>query len=411
MSPVTTPYCADSLKPAAVAAAFPRSTVSVTRYCDGEETLDLAGVICEQELRIVANGVQLVNLLCSGVALRELAHGFLYSEGVVRSLADVRGCWVDEDAMVVEFDLAVPVRRPGCPTVSSGFGGKVLRSPLLSGRADRRGAADADELRGRRAGAPGERDGLVTDDGLSCDVCREGSARPSIDEVFFAMAAMDAAAVEYHATRGMHCSALFCDGKMLGCFEDIGRHNTFDKLAGHCLLTGASAQGTLLTTTGRVSAEMCTKALRLGVAAIASCSGPTDQSVSLAREAGVMLVGYAGKPGRAPVYASGGVRGEGGLLPFEAAPLDRIATFSTDWPSGPAPLDETAAFSTGFAGGSRAAAEKSQVDGLSFRDLGRGAPESVEKMAILSTGRPRDPRSVEKTAILSTGFLRPVRLA
>lgn len=95
----------------------------------------------------------------------------------------------------------------------------------------------------------------------------------------------------------------------------------------------------------------------------------------------------------------------------EATPMDRTETFSTDWPSGPAPLDETATFSTGFAGGSRAAAEKSQVDGLSFRDLGRGAPESVEKMAILSTGRPHDPRSVEKTAILSTGFLRPVRLA
>ena len=117
------------------------------------------------------------------------------------------------------------------------------------------------------------------------------------------MAAMDEAAVEYHATRGMHCSALFRDGEMLGCFEDIGRHNTLDKLAGHCLLNGIPAQGALLATTGRVSAEMCAKALRLGVAAVASCSGPTDQAVRLAREAGVMLVGYAGKPGRAVRYA------------------------------------------------------------------------------------------------------------
>ncbi len=298
-----TAVCPDTTHAAQAEPTFPRVSFPVVRHCDGEETPELAGVICEQELRIVANGVQLVNLLCSGVALRELAYGFLYSEGVVRSFADVRGCQVDGDAMVVEFDLAVPVRRPGCPTVSSGFGGKVLRSPLGSGRADRRGAADADELRGRRAGAPGEQDGLSADGGLACGAGCDVSARPSIDEVFCAMAAMDAASVEYHATRGMHCSALFRDGKMLGCFEDIGRHNTFDKLAGHCLLAGASAQGALLTTTGRVSAEMCTKALRLGVAAIASCSGPTDQSVRLAREAGVMLVGYAGKPGRATVYA------------------------------------------------------------------------------------------------------------
>ena len=99
----------------------------------------------------------------------------------------------------------------------------------------------------------------------------------------------------------------------------------------------------------------------------------------------------------------GDVRGGWVACP-EATPMDRTETFSTDWPSGPAPLDETGTFSTGFAGGSRAAAEKSQVDGLSFRDLGRGAPESVEKMAILSSGCPRDPRSVEKTAILSMGY-------
>ena len=125
----------------------------------------------------------------------------------------------------------------------------------------------------------------------------------SIDEVFLAMAAMNAAAVEYYATRGIHCSALFRDGRMLGCFEDIGRHNTFDKLAGHCLLGGVSPEGALLTTTGRVSAEMCAKALRLGVSGMASCSGPTDEAVRLAREAGLMLVGYAGKPGGAVRYA------------------------------------------------------------------------------------------------------------
>ena len=270
----------------------------MVRYADGEETCGIADVICERELRIVANGVPLVNLLCSAAALRELAYGFLYSEGIVGSLAAVRGCRVDEHAMEAVFDLAEPVRRAGCPTVSSGFGGKVLRSPLGGAR----GAADADELRGRRGHAPGEE---AAGDGRTASTAAEalGCHAIAIDGVCCAMAAMDAAAVEYRATRGMHCSALFRDGAMLGCFEDIGRHNTFDKLAGHCLLRGISTAGTLLTTTGRVSAEMCAKALRLGVTAVASFSGPTDQAVRLAREAGVMLVGYAGKPGRAVRYA------------------------------------------------------------------------------------------------------------
>lgn len=307
---------------------FPRAQMSVVCYGDGEARAELVEVICERELTVVVNGVELVRLLCSGASLRELAYGFLYSEGIVRGLDDVLECSVDACAMEASFDLAVPVHRPGCPTVSSGFGGKVLRSPLGFGGTDHRGAADADELRGRRSHVPGEEGagrgektrevrGSLGERGsagsardgdsvlLAEDLWMEGfQVEPfSIGEVFLAMAAMDAAAVEYHATRGMHCSALFRDGWMLGCFEDIGRHNTFDKLAGHCLLNRVSPEGALLTTTGRVSAEMCTKALRLGAAAVASCSGPTDAAVRLAREAGLMLVGYAGKPGRAVRYA------------------------------------------------------------------------------------------------------------
>lgn len=286
---------------------FPRASVEVVRYRDGGGTREHTEVVCECELSIAANGVELVRLLCSGAALRELAYGFLYSETVIRTLADVRGCRMDTRAMGISFDLAVPVGRPGCPTVSSGFGGRVLRSPLGPTGTGLRSACDADELRDHRAEAPGERSAEeergAGAPGMPSGRGAEAPMPFSIDEVFSAMTAMDGAAVEYHATRGMHCSALFRGGQMLGCFEDIGRHNTFDKLAGHCLLNGISPEGTLLTTTGRVSAEMCAKALRLGVAAVASCSGPTDAAVRLAREADVMLVGYAGKAGRAVRYA------------------------------------------------------------------------------------------------------------
>ena len=258
---------------------FPRITAPVFRLANGFACPELRGVICESEFSIVANGEPLVKLLCSAAALRELAYGFLYSEGVAGSLADILAFKLDKDAMTASFTLIGPVEKPSCPTVSSGFGGKVLRSPLAGAGRLGMGGISAAAVKARV-------DLAATALGMS-----------------EAVQVMAANAPEYARTRGLHCSALFCGGEMLGCFEDIGRHNTFDKLAGHCLLTGASAQGALLTTTGRVSAEMCTKALRLGVAAIASCSGPTDQAVRLAREAGVMLVGYAGKPGRATVYA------------------------------------------------------------------------------------------------------------
>ena len=256
---------------------FPRATVPVFRLSGGSLTPELRGAICERELEIVVNNEPLVRLLCSAASLRELAFGFLYSEGVVGLLDDVVAFELDERAMRASFALAGPVEKPSCPTVSSGFGGKVLRSPMAavpvtSGVAAAWGCGDMAALALSMCGA---------------------------------VQRMAASAPEYARTRGMHCSALFRGGEMLGCFEDIGRHNTFDKLAGHCLLADISMEGALLTTTGRVSGEMMRKAVAMGVAGVASCSGPTDVAIGLARAAGVALAGYAGKPGEAVLYEAG----------------------------------------------------------------------------------------------------------
>ena len=108
---------------------------------------------------------------------------------------------------------------------------------------------------------------------------------------------------EYAATRGTHCSALFCRDEMVALYEDIGRHNTFDKLAGHCLTRGIDATGFLLATTGRVSSEMLRKAARLGVGTVASLSGPTDAAVREARGRGMTLAGYVNSS-RLTLYAA-----------------------------------------------------------------------------------------------------------
>lgn len=252
--------------------AFPRSAVSVTRYSHGAMEAELLEVICESEVSLMANGEPLATLLCSNEALRELALGFCYNEGMVESLAEVRSCTVDEQALTVEIEVAGRVARPACPTRSSGLGGRALFPPSKS----------AAEGRFARFSAK--------------------PPRASVEDVVRAVGVMRSFSREYTITRGIHCSTLFKDGAPLASYEDIGRHNTFDKLAGWCLLNGVSAEGALLTTTGRVSGEMCAKALRLGVSSIASLSGPTDAAISMARAAGIMLVGYA-RDDSAVVYA------------------------------------------------------------------------------------------------------------
>lgn len=244
--------------------AFPRASVPVARYSHGTVEAEQLEVICESEVLLRVNGEPLATLLCSNAALGELALGFCYNEGVIDSMAEVRSYSADRRATTVEIEVAGRTPRPDCPTLSSGFGGKTLFPP-------------SETVMRRRSVA-----------------CRSApQARFSVTDVVRAVGTMRSFAREYTITRGIHCSTLFKDGSPLASFEDIGRHNTFDKLAGWCLLCGVSAEGALLTTTGRVSSEMCSKALRLGVSGIASFSGPTDAAISLAREAGIMLVGYA----------------------------------------------------------------------------------------------------------------------
>ena len=77
--------------------------------------------------------------------------------------------------------------------------------------------------------------------------------------------------------------------------EDIGRHNCFDKVSGILLKEGKLdiAEKSIVFTSGRVSSEILTKVIRLGIPVIVSKSTPTTSAVKLANQYNVTLIGYA----------------------------------------------------------------------------------------------------------------------
>jgi FdhD protein len=92
---------------------------------------------------------------------------------------------------------------------------------------------------------------------------------------------------------GVHAAAVFAqDGRAIILAEDIGRHNAMDKAIGYCLLRGLPMHDKVLVTSGRASYEMVTKAVRAGIPIIASVSAPTSLAVQLAQDRGLTLVGY-----------------------------------------------------------------------------------------------------------------------
>jgi FdhD protein len=97
----------------------------------------------------------------------------------------------------------------------------------------------------------------------------------------------------YHETGGVHTSALTDGKRILLSAEDIGRHNTLDKIAGMCLMQNIWPERRILITTGRVSSEMLQKAVRLGASILISRTSPSSLSIELAEKWGITLIGYA----------------------------------------------------------------------------------------------------------------------
>jgi FdhD protein len=97
----------------------------------------------------------------------------------------------------------------------------------------------------------------------------------------------------YRLSGGVHTSALSDGRNLIVVTEDIGRHNTLDKIQGECLFNGVRTRDRMILTTGRVSSEMLRKAARMEIPVLVSRHTPTGTAISLARDLGIALVGQA----------------------------------------------------------------------------------------------------------------------
>jgi len=112
--------------------------------------------------------------------------------------------------------------------------------------------------------------------------------------IFRALAALGAHQPLNAETGAVHAAA-YCDpgGNVLAAREDVGRHNAFDKLIGHCLRERRGMGDGFALLTARCSYELVEKAALAGVALLATISAPTGLAVARAKEAGLTLVALA----------------------------------------------------------------------------------------------------------------------
>lgn len=207
---------------------------------------------------------------------RELAVGFLYTEGIVSRREQIVGVVVADEHVRVE--LAAGVRLPAAA---------ATRSFVMTSACGVCGRSSLEGLRAQPSGplAPG---------------------RPQVAAAVIPglPAALLRAQATFAATGGIHAAGLFgADGELRLLREDIGRHNAVDKLVGALFLAGElPAQDAVLLVSGRASFELVQKALMARIAVLAAVGAPSSLAVELAEDAGMSLLGFV-REGRFTIYA------------------------------------------------------------------------------------------------------------
>ena len=225
-------------------------------------------VIEEGFVSIFVNGLELATVMSSPREQDRLALGFLCNEGIINSIGEVRATHICPSGACVDVWLKRDdFVRPQRLILTSGCGGGVTFDDL---------SKTTEPLNSPLTISPRRLSELMIE--------------------------MQQRATLYARSRGVHTSALSDGKRLLLLAEDVGRHNTIDKLRGACLIDGIDPRDKLLLCTGRISSEMINKAARMGCPIVASRTSPTSMSVQLAREWNITLAGYV-RRGSMNVYA------------------------------------------------------------------------------------------------------------
>ena len=254
---------------------------AVRRYADGVFVSSPDTLAGEEPLELRVGGQRLTLTMRTPGQDVELAHGYLFAEGVIAAASDVRTVrycdGVDEQGRntynVLDVTLAAD-RTPALDAVLS----RATRTGVTTSACGVCGSASIDAMRTR------SRYPLVP-------------AHPVLDPALVATlpARLREGQRVFRRTGGLHAAALVGPGGELGPVrEDVGRHNAVDKVIGAALLAG-ELPGTdrILLTSSRASFELVQKAAMAGIPVLVAVSAPSSLAVELAADAGMTLIGFA----------------------------------------------------------------------------------------------------------------------
>ncbi len=219
-------------------------------------------VIVEAPVSLTVNGEIWLTLLCTPIDLEALAVGFLYNESLIQYFDEIDSVHVCSSGDNIDVWINHSVDKPE----------KLLRTSGCTGGITFVGT----EISTTSASVLNLNETRIT----------PIQVNNFLDELLQAQSL-------YRIVGGVHTSAVSDGNSILASAEDIGRHNTLDKIAGHCLMEGINLSRRIIVTTGRISSEMLQKSIRLGASVLISRTAASSLSIQMAHAWGITLIGYA----------------------------------------------------------------------------------------------------------------------
>ena len=225
-------------------------------------------VIAEALISIYVNGEELATIMATPQEQDLLALGFLKNEGLIETIGEIKIAHVSKGGCCVDIWLNHSFKKPDRVIITSGCGGGVTFDDPSTGI-----------------------NPLTSNLQIEPDM---------LHKMFRLLQPPNSL---YARSRGVHAAGLLDPEKreLLAIVEDVGRHNTIDKLTGLCMRREIDTREKILLVTGRTSSEMLRKAAKMGCPITASRTSPTSLSVEMALAWNITLVGYV-RSGKMRVY-------------------------------------------------------------------------------------------------------------
>lgn len=236
----------------------------IVRYDGGSIQQVEDTIATEYALTVHVNNQEMATIVCTPEHLDDLVIGFLASEGVIRSLDQVKDLIVNVTAGHARVQTSTSVNFN-----QAFYNKRYIGSCCGKSRQSFYFYNDVHTAK-------------VVDDDM----------KVTPEDVLRLVKQMEENAALFHETGGVHAASL-CD--LAGTMEtrvDIGRHNALDKLFGYAIRNDVSLAGKAVTFSGRLSSEVVLKVGKIGAPIVLAKSAPTSLALDIADELHITAIGF-----------------------------------------------------------------------------------------------------------------------